>query len=150
MHLDTFIMMAKFVSMQMRTSKSFLHLVNYAAMKQEENKNLDFQFVLHCFSELKASLKLLYVIYIYILEKSTIIISILILIIISCVSGEYTGSSRCTISAANDLPCRMASASEIIISGYGMTCSSARSWIMFNSNTKIFIFFFLLIYGMIV
>ena len=149
MHLDTFIMMAKFVSMQTRTSKSFLPLVNYAAMKQEENKNLDFQFVLHCFSELKASLKF-FEYYIHLHTKKTIIISILILIIISCVSGEYTGSSRCTISAANDLPCRMASASEIIISGYGMTCSSARSWIMFNSNTKIFIFFFLLIYGMIV
>ena len=147
MRLDTFIMMVKFVSMQTRTSKSLLHLVNYAAMKQEENKNLDFQFVLHCFSELKASLNF-FEYYIHLHTKKTIIISILILIIISCVSGEYTGSSRCTISAANDLPCRMASASEIIISGYGMTCSSARSWITFNSNTKISIIFFLLIYGM--
>ena len=41
------------------------------------------------------------------------------------ISGEYTGSSRCTISAANDLPCRMASATEVIISGYGMTCSAS-------------------------
>ena len=51
MHLDTFIMMVKFVSMQTRTSKSFLPLVNYAAMKQEENKNLDFQFVYFKVSE---------------------------------------------------------------------------------------------------
>ena len=50
------------------------------------------------------------------------------MIIISCILGEYTGSSRCTISAANDLPCRMDSASEIIISGYGMKTSLILTW----------------------
>ena len=46
--------------------------------------------------------------------------------------GEYTGSSRCTISAANELPCRMAFATEVIISGYGMTCSSAGNILSFS------------------
>ena len=58
--------------------------------------------------------------------------------------GEYTGSSRCTMSAANDLPCRMASATEIIISGYGMTCSSAKSWVVFGPISKLITIFVLL------
>ena len=56
------------------------------------------------------------------------------------VLGEYTGSSRCTISAANELPCRMASATEIIISAYGMTCSSAGNILSFSlQRSEIFL-----------
>ena len=57
--------------------------------------------------------------------------------IVICILGEYTGSSRCTMSAANDLPCRMASATEIIVSGYGMTCSSAKRWMVIGYIPKL-------------
>ena len=76
----------------------------------------------------------------YIMLASKVVKTLWIKEINYIISGEYTGSSRCTISAANDLPCRMASATEVIISGYGMTCSASIN-IWSNSLQRNTIFF---------